>query len=61
MPHMYILQLIEVLPLISNGHYSYICDIFNKYFARSARTIFTFRRLIFNFQKELERLPHGYQ
>ena len=42
----HMLQLIEILRSITNGPYSDIPDILNKYFARSTYTIFIFPSLI---------------
>ena len=47
------LQLIEILPLVTNGLRSDIPDILNKYFARSTWTIFTFPSLNMIFEKSL--------
>ena len=47
------LQLIEILPLVTNGLRSDIPDILNKYFARSTWTIFTFPSLNVIFEKSL--------
>ena len=59
MPHIHMLQIIETLRSVTNGHYSDIPNFLNKYFARSTWTIFTFFSL--NAILELEKLPHGYQ
>ena len=53
MPHIHMLQLIEILPLVTNGLRSDIPDILNKYFARSTWTIFTFPSLNMIFEKSL--------
>ena len=45
MSHIHMLQLIEILRSVTNGHLSDILDIFNKYFARSAWKISTFPSL----------------
>ena len=42
MPHIHMLQLTEILPLVTNEPLSDIRDILNKYFARSTWKIFTF-------------------
>ena len=47
------LQLIEILPSVTNGLRSDIPDILNKYFARSTWTIFTFPSLNVIFEKSL--------
>ena len=47
------LQLIEILPLVTNGLRSDIPDILNKYFARSTWTIFTFPSFSVIFEKSL--------
>ena len=39
------LQLIEILRSVTNGHLSDIPDILNKYFARSTWAMFTFPSL----------------
>ena len=45
MPHIHMLQLIEILRPVTNGPLLDIPAILNKYLARSAWTIFTFPRL----------------
>ena len=45
MPHIHMLQLIEILRPVTNGPLLDIPAILNKYLARSAWTIFTFSRL----------------
>ena len=45
MPHIHMLQLIEILRPVTNGPLLDIPAILNKYLARSAWTIFIFPRL----------------
>ena len=51
MPHIHMLQLIEILLSVTNGPLSDIPDILNKYFARYTWTIFTFPSLNAIFEK----------
>ena len=51
MPHIHMLQLIEILRSVTNGPLSDIPDILDKYFVKSTWTIFTFPCLNVIFEK----------